>query len=156
DAENLETLAQWYAWRPTWVAFQSNSGKMDKLVWEFEHEFVMPCNSANFSPRNRDFVRQMGPHFAKAFKAVFDRDFLSTRMGSVNAALMLPALAKLKQEEVGDMLKDLINDPKVHDAVKVHAIKALREFFPVKTLDDADNIKDAEVAKKKKRDLERI
>src|SRR5262249_52373327 len=105
---------------------------------------------------NRDFVHQMGPHFAKAFKAVFDRDFLPNRQGSVNAALMLPALAKLKQEEVGDMLKDLINDPKVHDAIKIHTVRALREFFPVKTLDNADNLKDQKVADKKKRDLERI
>lgn len=155
DAKDLETIAQWFAHRPTWVTIQSDSAKLDKIVYGFEYDFVRPCmSSANNN--NSEFVKQMGPHFVKAFKEVLDLDFLPNRQAVVNVALMLPSLAKLKQEEVGDMLKDLITDPKVHDAIKLHAIRALREFFPIKTLDDADLVNEKKIADKKKRDLERI
>ncbi|MBI3410967.1 MAG: hypothetical protein HY040_21745, partial [Planctomycetes bacterium] len=156
DAKDLETIAQWYAWRPTWAKFQNDSASLDKMVHGFDIDFVRPCTSSA-NKGNYDFVQLMGPQFAKAFKNVFDEiDFLTYRQKVVNVALMLPALAKMKQEEVGDMLKDLITDPKIHDAVKLHAIIALREFFPIKTLDDADPVNDKRIAEKKKRDLDRI
>src|SRR5215471_17240044 len=43
DQKGMETIAQWFAYRPTWVTIQNDSAKLDKIVYGFEVDFVRQC-----------------------------------------------------------------------------------------------------------------
>src|SRR5262249_30838088 len=44
--------------------------------------------------------------------------------------ILLPKLARLEEEEIGDYLAGLVKDPKKHDAIKLWALKGLAAYFP--------------------------
>lgn len=153
DVDGLDLIAKYYAYRVTWVILENDNKAMAEAVHSLE-EFVKDC--IQWREKNGAFVAAMGKRFELRFREVFDLDFLANRKALVNAALMLPSLARLKHNEVGDLLADIIKDEKRHDAVKLHAMRALREFFPVRTIDNAANLDDPSLVLRKQQDLKRI
>ncbi len=124
DQALLELAAQYYIYRITWFdKIQRDRELLNKVREEFKSE-------ADAAPKYKETVAKP---FAKAllgcFADVFKLSFDKNRIAHVNAALMLPGLAQFKSEEVGDFLAKLIADPKTHDAVRMHAARALGEFF---------------------------
>src|SRR5439155_14055972 len=87
------------------------------------------------------------------FKDVFSLPFDENRLGCVNAALLLPKLARMEEEEIGDYLAELVKDPKKHDAIKLYALKGLAAYFPAHEWTVAGAPADAA---RKKREIERI
>src|SRR5438105_5010073 len=86
--------------------------------------------------RGQQLVKQL----ARSFRDVFAREFNSdNRASTLNAALMLPPVAKLKQEDIGDLLVEMLKDKKLHDAVKLFAAKAMREFLPATIVTEDDD-----------------
>ena len=123
---------------------------------DLERELINPCLS--HVKTNRMFVDQLGKYTANAFGKVFEQDFEApdNRVAIVNAALMLPPIAKLKQEDVGDLLVALLKDKDKHDIIKHFAAKSLREFFPANIISVNDNLKNAKTKQKMERDNERL
>jgi hypothetical protein len=159
DQKVMEVMAKWYVQRVTLNAInRSNPAEMAKYHDELERELIGPLVNPNSNaPKgNKVFVDQLGKHLAASLKAVLVLDFDDNRSAILNAALMLPAIARLKQEEVGDLLVELMKDKDRHDIVKLYAAKAMREFFPAHLVVFADDPKNKEFQLKFKRDSERL
>jgi hypothetical protein len=155
DQKIMDVMAKWYVQRVTLNAInRSNPKEMANYHDELERELISQLLSTSAGKGNTEFVKQLGKHLAASLKEVLVLDFDDNRSAILNAALMLPAIARLKQEEVGDLLVELMKDKDRHDIVKLYAAKAMREFFPAYLVGLADEPK--KVQPKFKRDSERL
>lgn len=123
DQPLLELAAQYYVYRVTLVTIERDREALHKVREEFKTE-------TDAAPKYKEaaakqFAKALLSCFAEVFKQPFDKN----RMAHANAALLLPGLAQFKNEDVGDFLAKLIADPKTHDVVRLHAARALGEFF---------------------------
>jgi hypothetical protein len=134
DDQLIEGLARWFVFRVTVPSYS-----MEKLHSELEQNLLHPLLAGK---NNKVFIDKLGEPLAKCFKEVLTLSFAENRPAVLNAALMLPPVAKLKQDKVGDLLADLLNDEKVHDAVKSHVVKALAEFYPATIYSERPNAKE--------------
>jgi hypothetical protein len=91
-----------------------------------------------------------------AFKQILDFPFDNNRLSCVNAAVLLPDLAKLKRPEIADFLVTLLEDPKKHDSIKLWAAQALAEFFPATEFDVVLKKGDQAAELQKQTDLKRV
>jgi hypothetical protein len=129
DQAVLNAAAKWYVYRLRITTWQLQPNKLyDSVVREFDANQSMIRAQTKQTPNNREFQKR----YSKELIACF-RDVLSRNAGDaqvlVNAAQMLPIVAKNGQEEVGDFLAEVVRDPKQHDAVKHFALRGLGEFF---------------------------
>ncbi len=154
DKAIIDNMAKAYFYRLTFVTYRDYPKKMEMAYNEFDYEMGIALYSQK---TNRELINQFMPLAVASLKEVFAQDFMLQRHAQVNAAMMLPTLAKFKHEALGDYLVQLASDKGKHDAIKFYAMRGLREFFPLKALDDVNfDPKDKLHIKKKERDLERI
>lgn len=157
DKKLIETTARYLVYRVTWKAKnEANLKEMEgyhSQLWDFVKAVQ---GYGGKEGKNKAFIDQLGKPFADALKEVFVIDFKDNRAGVINAALMLPVIATLKQEPVGDLLADLLNGKEYHDAIKVYAAKAMGEFFPARLWKFQDDPKDPTLKKKLERDTARL
>ena len=149
----IELASRFYVLRVTSVQALADTKKMANIVKEFE---VMTGVAASWSKNNRDVIDKFAPQLVNRFKEVFALNLGPNRIAIVNAALMLPSLARLKHDAIGDYLATLIGDDKVHDAIRVHAAKGMVEFFPAKAFNKFSDKADKAILDKKDRDTKRI
>lgn len=123
DKALLDMAAQYFVYRVTFLTTQRDRELLNKVRDEFRIETDSAAKYKDAAAKQ--FAKSLLACFGEVFKLSFDKN----RLAHTNAALMLPGLAQLKSEEVGDFLADLIADPKTHDAVRVYALRALGEFF---------------------------
>jgi len=120
-----DAAAEYYACRLTWPEYARDQKKLVEAIQDFRAVYEEVFVSSRHLPY---FHKQ----FAANLERVFERDFLKNRLTSINTALMLPGMcAKKPTDEMSAFLTKLIGDPTKHDAIKVYAIKALKDFFPV-------------------------
>jgi hypothetical protein len=88
-------------------------------------------------------------------KEVLARDIKTDQATVINGAMMLPTMAKLKQDQVSDYLIELVKVSNTHDAVRLYALKGLKEAMPI-TIQPGDDLdlKDTAQNDKRKRDTE--
>lgn len=127
--KQCELASKFYVLRVTLVENASDPKKMNKVLEDFENLLAPVQANAKI---NRDAVGKLAPHLVNRFKEVFALDINANRLALVNAAIMLPQLAKFRHDDIGDYLATLVGDPKLHDAIRVHAAKGLREYFPAR------------------------
>jgi hypothetical protein len=159
DKKVMDVMARWYVYQVTFTSAKTNPTAMARVHDQLEKELVDPLLATRFPegvPGNREFKEKLGKPLADSLRKVLTLDFADNRIAIVNAALMLPVVARLKQEEVGDLLVELLNDKNRHDAVKVYAAKAMREFFPAHMVDFNDKPGDERVKRKFERDNARL
>lgn len=151
----LEQAARYYVLRVTLVSMVSDPKKMkDEVLQEFDNMISIATNPGHVKA-NREVINKFAPQLVKCFKEVFDLEFNDNRLPVVNAAVMLPQLAKLKHEDIGDFLANIVADEKKHDAVRVHAANALQEFFPVKAFTKFE-LGNKQALERKARDKKRV
>jgi hypothetical protein len=98
------------------------------------------------SADNRYYVNLLGPALVTAMDDVLKTDFNEYPWIVTNAAMMLPTMAKLKQEDIGNYLVKLVADKRTKDAkddqryevIRLFAIKGLREAMPARVFTDFD------------------
>lgn len=149
DKANLDAVAKYLVLRVTWLDNVSAPDKMGAVVKEFDasyNQWVVKTKPER-EPHNVFHAR-----LTENFKAVFARKFEQNRLSSVNAAQMLPIVAKGKNAEFSDFLVTTIKDPAKHDAIKVFAVRGLREYFPLRPYTPTD-VRDKKVVAP---DIERI
>jgi hypothetical protein len=161
DDKYMDLLARWYVHRVSLVQAKTSPNEMAKLHAELESELVTPLRPsdrppAEGGPGNKVFVQKLGKPLADRLRQVFALDLAEHRLSVVNAAIMLPEIAKLKQEDVGDLLVELLKDKNRHDAVKLYAAKAMREFFPAHMVNFLDKKEDKDFQLRFKRDSDRL
>ncbi len=128
DKKIFDLASRFYVYRVTWpFTVQRDRQAMEDVRKDFKREIDF---AAQPEGDNRETLKQIAPLFAARFKEVFDLPAEANRLALLNAALMLPDLARLKQPVIADLLVSLLEDPKKHDSVKLYAAKALAEFFP--------------------------
>lgn len=154
DLDLIDKNAQYFVLRITW--YDVPSVTMERVQTDFERE-VARATGPIYRKKNQEFLQIYGEHLAKHFERVFKLPFDQNRLAILNAAMMLPVAAKLKSEPLGDLLVKVVQDPKTSHAIKIHALSALGEMFPPRTIADEDFplIDDAN-KQKKARDLARI
>lgn len=150
DQPSLDSMAQLYVYRPTWAYVLTDQDKLADSLKRYENLM----NSVAIS-KQKPVVSYFSAQLVKAFKDVFARPFDQNRSSSLNVAQMLPALGKTKSDEASDYLVELIRDPKMHDSIKLFAVRAMREMFPVKAYAE-NTVKDAVLDARKKREIERV
>jgi hypothetical protein len=132
----LEVTAAYFVCRITWKENVDDPEKMAAALEDFKTLFSKSGYPALH--QNQYFHKQL----ADNFKLIFERPFLENRLTSLNAAQLLPGLGKGKSPDISDLLTDyLINDPTKHEAIKLYAIQALADYFPLTAVQDARDLK---------------
>src|SRR5262249_43962407 len=131
DDKGIQVTAQWYIYRLTWPGPRVEPKEMHTLIQEFDR-FIGQCTNGKAAPNNRAFVDKLGPALVEACKQVFQHDFLTGdyRLVQVNVASLLPIMAELKQDDISNYLVELVRDQSKHDAIRVYALKGLKEYMP--------------------------
>jgi hypothetical protein len=147
DREAVEAAtaaAKWFVYRLTWWDVQQvNREFLPILVRDFDRSFM--DYAVRSAGKNKEFMRIFDRKMIAAFKELMALDFKDYRIAQINGALLLPILARYGDEAVGDYLTEMLKDAGLHDALKVHALKALKEFFaarPPRVDETADDEKD--------------
>ncbi len=93
------------------------------------------------APSSRAFVNYFAPALVNSMKEVFANNNVKVDGPVVvNAAMMLPMMARLQDGAINDYLIFLIQDEKgTHDVVRHYALKALREVMPIRVQLDTDS-----------------
>jgi hypothetical protein len=123
-----QACAQYYLYRIT-------HGTMDAhKVQEKFAEMIATGGKAD----NKEFVNILGPKLVESMKEVLARQQNPKKdaIVIVNAAIMLPTMAKLKQDDVGNYLVEVIAGKDTHDVVRLYAIKAIKELMPITVQQD--------------------
>jgi len=126
DAKVAEAVASWHILRLT-VRFE----KLDKAQEDFAREIADLMDKKNLATK-RAYIDLLGPACVNAMKEVLANDIKTDGTVVLYAAQMLPTMAKLKQDYVCDYLISLIDDPKTHDAIRLHALKAMKDMMPIR------------------------
>jgi hypothetical protein len=155
DQPAIKAAAEWYVYRlrvPTWQA-QPNKLYID-VFKKFEgHQKVV----RSYGKNNQAFQTRYNKELLVCLRDVLDKNTPEAQV-VVNAAMMLPELAKGGREEVSDLLADLVRDPNRHDAIKLYALRGLGEYFAANNFDDANAPKVGPLADadRKQRDARRV
>ncbi len=129
--EQLDRAAKFFAWRWTWNSYVNDPKKLAEALRDFEgkyNEWILGkgLNNAADPEAKAFFETKLIDHLAPVFK----REFATNRVSTINAAQMLAYVAKSKDDKFSDFLvKKLINNPQQSDAVKLFAIRALKEYL---------------------------
>ncbi|HYT94181.1 MAG TPA: hypothetical protein VEL76_36025 [Gemmataceae bacterium] len=134
DQKVLDTFAQWYIYRMTWVEeIQGKRGASQTVIKELESrvkEILAPEEVA----KRQEFLKQFTGRMIASFRDVLSLDPRENRVALVNTAQLLPIYAKTKEIAFGEYLTQLLQDEKQHLIVKLYAVKALREYLPGRPL----------------------
>jgi hypothetical protein len=125
----LDHAAQWYAYRLTQSEFQEPKNNPEKgmhyLVKEALDQIVDPRVKAP-TAKQSEFKEEFDKRFVARLKEVVVNPKVIAR---VNAAMLLARLAATGTEEAVGVLADVIQDPKENDAVRLWALRGLKDFF---------------------------
>ena len=106
------------------------AGDPDKLLKEFSANVTKVMDKNNVK-NNTEFRRLYGVALVGTVKGEVGRDIKEDPTSVVHSAALLPILARLKNPYVNEYLITLIEDNKTHDAVRLYALKALKETMPI-------------------------
>jgi hypothetical protein len=124
DADAIDVTAQWLAYRLTWPEYQTETGLMHKLYYEFDSEIDRATRGDRSA--NQGFMEMFLPRMAARLKDVLLNE---KPIASINAARMLARLVDAGSEEASDALAEALKDPQQNDAVKYWALVGLRHQF---------------------------
>jgi hypothetical protein len=143
--EVLDHAAQWYAYRLTHTEYQEpkpSSPGMRILVQQAVDQIIDLREPRKPATRaQQEYMKEFGKRFAARLHEVVKNPKIIAR---VNAAILLARLAKAGQEDVVDILAEVIQDPKEGDAVKLYALRGLKDFFALGRGDSAFSNKERE------------
>jgi hypothetical protein len=134
----LELAAQYYVNRLTRAQYRQgtpdrdlNATKMAELVREANR--LLPDYKARkeLEPNQQVFVEEFSRKLIKQIEAVLKTPWPISR---VNAAMILAHLGKVGSEESADAMVKIINDPQQLDAVKLYALRGLKDLFALQQI----------------------
>lgn len=137
DEKIAKAAAQWYIYR---VTIKSNKpGELEAVHTDFSKR-VAELMDSNRRSKTQAFREMFGKELVSSMKDVFVRDIKADPSTVTHAAMMLPTMAKLRQDDVSNYLIALVNDKTKHDVIRLNALKALKETMPVVEQDSVDNL----------------
>jgi hypothetical protein len=158
DKKIAEASARWFIYRISHTSVLIDQAKLARVHKEFNDIVKNVLMEPKAQATNRAFVNMFGVALVQSMKDVLEQNASGRPQAYVHACMMLPTMAKLKQGDVGDYLVSLMSDPKGSDVARLHAVKALREYLPVDSLDANGNydLADKNVIAKKARDVKYV
>ncbi len=139
DLKSAETAANWYIWRITHPKTKEDSiSKFQSDFADKVKEMMEKVISTGKPRNNRVFIDMFGRALVTSMKKVLERDIKRDPTTMIHAVMMLPTMAKLKQDDVGDYLLELVKQGKTHDVFRLYALKALKEYMPITGHDNLD------------------
>lgn len=154
----VAALTKYHIWQVTWANVQSDiktaptTTKMDKVRSEFDIYLIDRMLAAE--KNNDDAKKAVCKDLIQRFQEVLNLPFEHNRLAHVNACLMLPSLARSKNEQVAVYLGDMVKNSK-HDLHRMYAMKGMAEFFPAREFTILDEGR-KQFEEQKVRDLERV
>ncbi len=125
DEAILDKAAQWYAYRL--ARTDATKKSMHELVKEAFDQIIDPKSlRSEPSPQQRAFMEEFGKRLTARLHEVVKHPEVIVR---VNAAIILARLAATGQEDATMVLAEVLGDEKENDAVKLYALRGLRDFF---------------------------
>jgi hypothetical protein len=132
----LEKAAQWFVYRVTWPQYQRKS-LPDATDRQTVHDIVSECNRQLLDRsklHSKEATREKQLLFLQEYtreviKAIDDVLKNPMAIARVNAARILAHLGKTGPEEVGDYMVKVLKDKEQLDAVKLYALRGLKELF---------------------------
>jgi hypothetical protein len=144
-AENrrvLEMAAKWYVNRLTWPQFYKgpeegpietiHASKMAPLVAEANRQLPEYRTHKGLDAKQEAFVNEFSKQLIAQIKTLLQAK--EWPISRINAAMILAHLGKVGYEPAADAMVDLISDPKETDAVKLYALRGLKDLFALQHL----------------------
>ncbi len=129
-SEVLDHAAQWYAYRLTHTEHQdpkpSVKGMHDLVKEAMDQIIDLRTPRKPPTAAERAYMEEFGKRLTVCLREVVKNPKVIAR---VNAAAILAQLAKAGQDNAVDVLVEILKDPKENDAVKLYALRGLRDVF---------------------------
>lgn len=152
--DQLDLAAQWYVYRVTWISVQQADPEKGMLLVFKDFDILQNAIQTN-AKTNAKFVQQFAPMLVQKFRDITNLDLKTNRTSVLNGIQMLPTLAQIKHDDIPKYLMELIKDPQKHEVIKLYALKAIREIFPISPITESQ-ITDKEMPKLKEKELEKV
>ncbi len=139
NAGALNAAADYYVYRSTWPGLRKNEDPekgMPSVLKSFETMAKSVQDSKNDAMRNA-FV----PILVTKFESLTNLDFKNDeadRRSILHGIQMFPALGKMRHDRAADYFFKLLAGNETHEAVKLYAIKGLREHYPLTTVHEGN------------------
>jgi len=129
--EAAKVAARWFVGRLDWWDVQvGNRELLPTIVRDFKNNYM--AYSLRDRDKNKVFMQMFNQEMIALLKILLAKDFNTYKIAQINAGVMLPALAAYGDEDFGNYLAEMVKDTKLHDALKLYALKGLRQFFAVR------------------------
>ena len=149
DKKVAEATAKYFIYRITHKTADPNH--LPKVQFEFE-KFAIGIDPKK---KNQLFVNQfLGPALVACMKEVLAVDPRENPTVVINACNMLPAMARLRADDIGNYLIFMVQDSQTNEIVRLHALKAFKETLPVRVFDPDVGGKEDEA--RKVRDIKHV
>jgi hypothetical protein len=138
--EVLAKAANWYVYRLTWEQYHGQGTEekdksagipltMNDVVREAQNYLWLDSirKKVQLKPPQLEYVHALGKEMLRALRDVFSSN--SKPIVRVNAGRVLSAIAETGQGDAADVAVALIQNPEESDAVKLYALRALKELF---------------------------
>lgn len=128
-AELIDLGAKYHVYRLTWRELNKNHekpGSTHQLISQLELVINDALRANQDKQKAADFMHMFGRQLNLRLKEVLSHDDPTVRL---NAALVLPALAKLGHPETADLLAEILRDDRQTEAVRYWTLPALKELF---------------------------
>jgi hypothetical protein len=158
DDRVLDSAATYFVYRTTWPDLQTDRKSPRPPLTENAKELAAQIkdNALPNAGKNQEFMKKWTKRMIAAFEEVFAFQVPENRLSVVNACLLLPVYAQTRHPDFGEFLEKLITDDKLHDVIKLYALKALREYLPAEPMKAADDPADKTLQARIARDKRRI
>jgi hypothetical protein len=133
DKSVIEVAARYFVFRVTWTTIQNDKSPDSGMPAVHARFRELMQHPATVSGKNKEFMKLLAHEMVGCLKQVLKLDFKDNYQSVTNGALMLPWLAKCRQDDVDDYLLDLAKagadgKPVVHPFIRMCAVKGLGEF----------------------------
>ncbi len=125
DAELIDLAAKYHVYRLTWSELTQKAGSAQLLINQLENVYNDALRTQNRSKTN-EFLLLFSRQTLLRAKELLSHDDQTIR---VNAALLLPLIAKAGNPETADLLVEVLQDDKQSEAVRYWTLPALHELF---------------------------
>ncbi len=140
DVKVADALAKWYLHRITHKASYDPA--------KVQAEFATFAEAKRTELGQQFIDKYLGPAMVSNMREVLDLDLKENPNIFVNACMLLPTLAKLRSDAIGDYMVSLVSPGQPNEITRLYAIKGLKELMPIRIFDSGDvGLKDKEARK---------
>ena len=155
DKKFAEAAAQWYVYRITHKTVLGNPVLLARVYTDLDNA-VKNAMDKDRQVKNRAFMNLFSGALVASMKEALAANININPTVVVHAGMMLPTMAKLKQDSISDYLMGLVSDEKSEDVIRLYALKGLKETMPIRTQLEEEDFTDKAFVARKNRDVKAV